>query len=106
MNSLMDSSGGATLRGLYNMSNKRALPLPNNIHVIPAFIFFFLIAKIVHFLIGLINRAQCFKCHSFADVNGDFYLDHHFFTITDGKAVFLLFRNERWKNHDPHPVGL
>ena len=102
----MDSSGGATLRGLYNMSNKRALPLPNNIHVIPAFIFFFLIATIVHFLIGLINWAQCFKCHSFADVNGDFYLDHHFFTITDGKAVFLLFRNERWKNHDPHPVGL
>ena len=53
MNSLMDSSGGATLRGLYNMSNKRALPLPNNIHVIPAFIFFFLIATIAQFLIGL-----------------------------------------------------
>ena len=55
MNSLMDSSGGATLRGLYNMSNKRALPLPNNIHVIPAFIFFFLIAIIIQFLIGSKN---------------------------------------------------
>ena len=102
----MDSSGGATLRGLYNMSNKRALPLPNNIHVIPAFIFFFLIATIAMFLIGLKNWALYFKCHSVAEVNGDFYFDHHFFTIIDGKAVFLLFRNERWKNHYPHPVGL
>ena len=55
MNSLMDSSGGATLRGLIIMSNKRALPLPNDIHVIPAFIFFFLIATIAMFLIGLKN---------------------------------------------------
>ena len=53
MNSLMDSSGGATLRGLNNMSNKRALHLPNNIHVIPAFIFFFIIATIAQFLIAL-----------------------------------------------------
>ena len=51
----MDSSGGATLRGLYNMSNKRALLLPDNIHVIPAFIFFFLIAIIAQFLIGSKN---------------------------------------------------
>ena len=102
----MDSSGGATLRGLYNMSNKRALPLPNDIHVIPAFIFFFLIATIAQFMIGLRNWALYFKCHSVADVNGDFYFDHHFFTITDGKALFLLFRNERWKNHDPPTVRL
>jgi len=51
----MDSSGGATLRGLYNTSNKRALPLLNNIHVIPAFIFSFLIARIAHLFIGLKN---------------------------------------------------
>ena len=55
MNSLMDSSGGATLRGLYNMSNKRALPHLNNVHVIPAFIFLFLIATIAQFLIGYNN---------------------------------------------------